>query len=347
MSLLGRVYRPGIRKNRVFSVMGAMIPMGFAIGAIGGGALSAHLEWIFGVTAIICLTGAVVAYWCVPELPVDSANLGQFDYLGALAGITGCGLVIFGLTQGVPTHWTSYTYSLVLIGVLSLALFGFIESKVKRPLIDNRLWKTPGFLPLMIAYFLGYGGYCGAWQFYAVRFLLTIQNKSPITTACCLLPIGISGTVACWLVSRTLHIVPGHFVVAASMIAFALGPTFFLPQTSGTMYWCLTFPGLILSTFGPDMSFAAISVFITSSVPRTYQGAAGSLLITAQNLSTATMAAIGDTIAVQVTKTGTSELDLGALKAVWWFSLALCLSGALICIAFVRIPKSEEREHIS
>lgn len=347
MSMLGRVYRPGLRKNRVFSLMGAMIPLGFGVGALQGGALSHRLEWVFGSTAILAAICAVLACWCIPPLPVTSLGLRNFDYLGAAACVIGCALVIFGLTQAPTTGWTPYTYALLIVGLAFFAVFAFIESRAQRPLIDNRLWLSPGFLPIMIAYFFGYGGYCGGWQFYAIRFMLTIQQKSPIVTACCLLPIGFSGVVASWVVSRALHVVPGHFVIIGSMVAFAMGPVFFLPQTSDTLYWDLSFPGFIVSTFGPDMSFAAMSVFITSSVSKSYQGAAGSLLITVQNLSTATMAAIGETVASETTDPASSKLDLHALRAVWWFSLAACLLGAVISIIFVRIPISEEKDHVN
>lgn len=347
MSMLGRVYRPGMRKNRVFALMGAMIPMGIVVGALQGGALSAHLEWVFGSTAILAAVCAATACWCIPPLPVRSLGLRSFDYFGAAACVAGCGLVIFGLTQGEPTNWTPYTYALVIVGVAFLVLFAFIESRVQHPLIDSRLWRTPGFLPLMISYFLGYGGWVGCWQFYAVRFLLTIQDKSPIITGCCLIPIGVFGVLASWVVARTLHVLPGHYILIGSMVAFALGPVFFLPQSAGTLYWALSFPGLCLTTFGPDMSFAAISIFITSSVPKSCQGAAGSFLITAQNLSTATMAAVGGIITSQVNQSGTSELDIEAYRAVWWLSFGLCLLAAVICTVFVRIPKSEEKEHTS
>ncbi|KAF6843525.1 hypothetical protein CMUS01_02011 [Colletotrichum musicola] len=53
ISMLGRVYRPGVRKNRVFALMGAMVPIGFSIGALQGGALSRHLEWVSGSTALL------------------------------------------------------------------------------------------------------------------------------------------------------------------------------------------------------------------------------------------------------------------------------------------------------
>ena len=74
--------------------------------------------------------------------------------------------------------------------------------------------------------------------------------------------------------------------------------------------WALAMPGIGLGTFGPDMSFIAASIFITSSVLKSYQGAAGSLLITMENLSGAIFVAVGGAIGTAVNNaqstTGTS-----------------------------------------
>ncbi|OQE28906.1 hypothetical protein PENSTE_c003G04790 [Penicillium steckii] len=354
MSMLGRIYKPGLRKNRVFAAMSAMIPMGFGIGALQGGALSAHLHWVFASTAILCFFCTLAAFWAVPTLPPSLAedgsgeqlSLKHFDFKGAIVCVCACGTLIFGLTQGAPTAWTPYTYALVIVGIILFGIFYFVEQKSPRPLIDNRIWKTSGFVPLMISYFLGYGAYVGAWMFYAVRFFLTVQNRPPIIVACYLIPVSVAGILATWVVAKTLHIIPGHYILIASMISFALGPVFFLPQTPNTIYWALSFPGIVLCTFGPDMSFAAASVFITSSVPRSFQGAAGSLLITMQNLSSAVFTAVGDTIGENVTQESGYSLDLASLHAIWWFSFASAMLGAAICILFVRVPKSEEKDHM-
>lgn len=167
MGVLGRIYKPGLR---VFSLMGAMIHLGFTFGGLQGGAFRTHLEWIFRSTAIFSTLCAVTSWWCIPPFKSDGISLRQFDFAGATMGIAGCGLLIFGLAQGTPTHWTTYTYVLVLVGMAFLALFFFVESRVERPLIDNRLWKIPGFLPLIISYFLGYGAFTGSWLFYTIRF---------------------------------------------------------------------------------------------------------------------------------------------------------------------------------
>lgn len=354
MSMLGRVYSPGMRKTRVFSSMAAMAPFGFWLGALQGGALSAHLPWLFGTNAILCGLFAVAAYFTIPALrPVadfagaEVPSLRQFDYLGAICAVLGCISLLFGLTQGSGAKWAPYTYALIIVGLVFMVAFFFVENRVQRPLIPNRLWKIQGFTPLMAAYFLGFGAFVGPWQFYAIQFWLRIQHVKPITVALYLIPNAIIGVLATWIVSRLMHRVAGHWIFMTSMIAFGLGPVFFLPQTSRTSYWALSMPGVAVATFGPDLSFAAASIFITSNVPRSYQGSAGSLLMTVQNLSAAIMTSVGDAIGAQVDEGADGEVGLKGLKAIWWFGFAAAMVGALITMIGVRIPREEEKEHIT
>lgn len=354
MSILGRVYKPGLRKNRVFSAMAATAPFGYFLGAIQGGALHGHLPWIFGSNAIISGICAVAAYFSIPALlPVadvagaDAPTLRQFDVLGAGLAIAGCVCLLFGLTQGSVTSWSPYTYALIVVGVLAFVGLFFVERRVARPLIPSRLWKTKGFTPLMIAYFLGFGSFFGCWQFYAVQFWLRIQHVPPLTVALYHIPNAIVGVFATWVVSRTLHLVPGHYIYTASMLAFTLGPAFFIPQKADTIYWELSLPGVALVTFGPDLAFAAASIFITSNVARSYQGTAGSLLVTNQNLSGAIMTSIADAIGNKVDTDASGEIGLKGLRAIWWFALGTELVAALVTIIWVRIPKEEEKEHVT
>ncbi|KAJ5279307.1 hypothetical protein N7478_004679 [Penicillium angulare] len=354
MSILGRVYKPGIRKNRVFSAMAATAPFGFSLGALQGGGLYQHLPWIFGSNAIICAICAVAAYFSIPPLrPVadvagtDAPSLRQFDYIGGGCAAGGCVCLLFGLTQGPVASWSPYTYVLIIVGILLLVGLFFAERAAIRPLIPNRLWSTPGFTPLMIAYFLGFGSFFGCWQFYAIQFWLRIQHATPIAVALYHIPNAVVGVLATWIVSRTLHIVPGHYIYAVSMFAFTLGPAFFIPQTANTTYWALSFPGITLVTFGPDLAFAAASIFITSNVARSYQGSAGSLLVTNQNLSSAIMTSVADAIGTRVSTGADGEITLEGLRAIWWFAMAAQLLAAFVTVVWVRIPKEEEKEHVT
>ena len=130
MSILGRTYSPGLRKTRgtywdleyfysitdlgclVFSCMATMAPFGFWLGAMQGGALSAHLAWIFGSNAILCGALCIAAFFTIPTLRpapdipgAEVPSFRHFDYLGALCATFGCVCLLFGLTQGSAASW--------------------------------------------------------------------------------------------------------------------------------------------------------------------------------------------------------------------------------------------------
>jgi hypothetical protein len=67
------------------------------------------------------------------------------------------------------------------------------------------------------------------------------------------------------------------------------------------------------------------------------------LLVTVQNLSGAIMISISESI-------GDRSEEGNALKrlhSIWWFDFAAALLAALITLVFVRVPKTEEKEHAS
>lgn len=164
--------------------MAAGAPLGFWLGCLQGGALSAALPWLFGSTAIFLGLVALAAYLSLPDLTpakdshdADAPSLKQFDYVGAALSSVGCGIVLFGLTQGSSAHWNPYTYSLIIAGMLMFVAFAYVERRVARPLVPNGLWKTPGFTALLISYFLGFGAY-GKSASFAVAPDLTLDNGS-------------------------------------------------------------------------------------------------------------------------------------------------------------------------
>jgi hypothetical protein len=127
------------------------------------------------------------------------------------------------------------------------------------------------------------------------------------------------------------------------MIAFGLGPVFFLPQAPTSSYWALSMPGVALATFDLDMSFAAAAIFITQCAEEL---SGRSLLVTVQNLTMAVMTSINEAIGMRVETLPTSEIGLSDIRAIWWFGLASVLAVALIIRTMVRIPKAKEKEHV-
>ena len=64
VTLMGNVYRPGPRKNLIFSIYGAMAPLGFFIGIFFAGVAGqyASWQWYFYIGTILAFITTVIAY---------------------------------------------------------------------------------------------------------------------------------------------------------------------------------------------------------------------------------------------------------------------------------------------
>jgi hypothetical protein len=59
------------------------------------------------------------------------------------------------------------------------------------------------------------------------------------------------------------------------------------------------------------------------------------------------MTSIADAIGTRVDRGPDGQIGLEGLRAIWWFALAAQLTAALVTIVWVRIPKEEEKEHVT
>lgn len=378
-SYLGRVYKPGVRRNRVFSIMAGIAPVGYVTGGLHAAALVHHIPWLFGSMALATI---LLFFAALKAAPTERAMVRfermtgssghpkrKFDFLGAALAIAGCGLVIFGLTQGSSANWEPYTYVTVILGVIILFIFIQVERRVREPLVPPHLWRIHLFGPMIGCYFMCYGSFAAA-QLYAIRFWEDIQGRNPLQSALMMIPNAVIGITAAFLVARLFHILDGHYILGASCVAAMLMPFFFLLNHPSTNYFIFSMWGIALSTFSPDLSFAACSLFISNSVSRRYQGVASSILITMQNLSSALLTSLAETVGTaveekqyvvltvpkqyrEVGQYNTSWMGpghhvvhgdgvtLNKLHAIWLFCLGGALLSLAICVLFLRIPKGE------
>ena len=92
MMLLGSIYRPGPRKNLVFSIYGASAPFGFWCGIFFAGLIGEYTTWgpYFWIgTALTVITG-ITAVLAIPSDIEERRGLGiKMDWLGAVLGSSG------------------------------------------------------------------------------------------------------------------------------------------------------------------------------------------------------------------------------------------------------------------
>ncbi|KAK7917172.1 drug resistance protein [Apiospora marii] len=309
MSLLGQTYRPGPRKNFIFSLYGAFAVLGFYIG-IAIGALTAQLadwRWYFWVGALLAFANTVIGYLTIPKnLSGQGGDAAlAMDWWGLGTIVPGLVLVIFAFTggSGAPDGWrTPYVYVTLLVGVLFLAAAVYVEGWVAaQPLFPAEVFRPKGMKRLTVALFCCYGVF-GLYLFYVSYYLETVLHTTPLQTAAWFTPMALGGIFLALMGGLVLHLIPGRILMLISGLGFLLSMLLvaLLPnQTDGTpstsfLYWAYVFPAMLCSTIGVDITFNVTNVFITTSMPARLQATAGALINTLLYLGIAFWLGVGE-----------------------------------------------------
>jgi len=264
--LLGSVYRPGNRKNFVFSVYGGCAVLGFYIGIFLAGLAGqfTYWGWYFFWGAILAGITTVVAYFSIPDDREEKQGLGvKMDWWGAVLISCGLILVVFAITDTAhaPQGFkTPYVLSLFILGVLLLLAAVYVEGWVaEQPLLPADLFESKYMKPLVLSLFFFYGG-LGIFLLYATFYMENIMGGSPLQLTAWYTPTAVGGLIIATLGGFVLHLINGTVLLLIGGVAWIIAPLLFAIMPQGASYWAYTFPAMICTTIGIDITFNVTNV---------------------------------------------------------------------------------------
>ncbi|XHG07858.1 hypothetical protein AWENTII_010990 [Aspergillus wentii] len=341
--ILGRTYRPGPRKNLVFSIYGACAALGFFAGIFFAGVSSQYLSWrwYFFFGAIFSAITLATSIFSIHRDYTETRKLGiQMDWKGAALVIPGLVLVIFAIADSsvAPQGWrTPYIYVCFILGMIILGVMVYVEGWVaKNPLLPGDLFHVKYIKPLVMALLLLYGT-LGIFLFYAVLYMENIMGASPLQVVAWTVPMAAGGLIVSVVGGVILHQLPGTVLMIISSLGYCGAALFFALVPTGGNYWAFVFPAMICGTIGIDISFNTTNVFITTNMPSKRQGLAGALINCTLHLGIALMLGLADIVQSHMTKHGLQQ----SYKAVFWFQFGVAALGLAIILLFVRMERAK------
>ena len=341
--LMGTVYRPGPRKNLVFSLYGGSAPLGFFFGVFIAGLTGQYLPfgWYFWIGAILVFTTVIAAYLTVPSDMEEHRKMKiEMDWLGALTITSGLILVVFAITDssGAPDGWkTPYIIVTLILGVLILGAAVYIEGWIaKSPLIPFELFNVPYIKPLFVGLFFSYG--ClGIFLLYATLYMQDILHATPLQVSAWYVPMCAGGVFISVVGGYVLHLISGTLLMLIAGLAWIINSILFAVAPEDANYWAYIFPSMVCATIGIDILFNVANIFITTNLSSKRQGLAGALINTLLYIGIAFLIAFAG-----VVQTKTADLGLRkSYQAVFWYQLACAGTAFVILGAFVRIRKAK------
>jgi len=276
-------------------------------GPILGGLLADAGLW--RLVFFINLPLAVLSLWALRRVP-ETRSEGmsrQIDFVGAacisigLAGLT-YGLVTLGELGVQAGLQNSIVIGALVMGVLGLAAFVWVEAKSTHPMVDLALFKSRDFsgANLMTAFL--YGALTGGLFFFPLN-LQQAQGYSPTEASLVMLPFPIIlGVLSPWAGRWSARI--------GARIPLTLGPTLvgagflmlgapFLTNGVGD-YFVTYFPGIVLMGLGMGVTVAPLVATVMNAVSDAHAGVASgvnnAVTRSAQALCTALFGALALTL---------------------------------------------------
>jgi MFS family permease len=347
-AMLGRAYPPGPRKNMVMCLFGASAPFGFVVGAVMASlfAVRGSWEWGFYVLAAVCLGLAGLSLLILPsaegktKLKETESLWVQLDLVGMLLGVSGLVLFNFAWNQATIVGWsTPYTYFLLIISILFLATFIYVEKVATHPLVPiSAMTSSTNFVLGCTA--AGWGCF-SVWVFYTIQILEVLRGWDALLTSAAFAHAPISGLIASLLTGYLMSKIKPHSIMLISMCGFFVGSVLMATAPVEQIYWANTFLSILIMPFGMDMSNPAATILLSNSVSKEHQGIAASLVVTMVNYSISIALGFAGTVDVQLNNHG--ENLLAGYRGAQYFGIGLGGLGVILALAFLLVNKSRAK----
>jgi EmrB/QacA subfamily drug resistance transporter len=170
--------------------------IGLVIGPVLGGALVAiSWHWVFWFNVPFGLAGALWGALVLHEVTGRSEDR-SFDYLGTISFLLGLTGLVYGISKGGISGWTSpLTIPALILAAVFLPLFVLIERRSKAPMLDLSIFRSRLFATASAAAFAN-GLARFALMFLFVFYFQGVQGDSPILAGVKLAPLALGMLVS-------------------------------------------------------------------------------------------------------------------------------------------------------
>lgn len=215
MALITRIFPPE-KRGAAMGVWGTVAGVATLVGPLLGGVLTDGLgwEWIFFVNLPVGAIGLVLAATLVPT--VDTHDH-KFDLIGVALSAIGLFALVFGIQEGEKNNWGWWIWSLILGGVLVLALFVYWQSKIRtEPLVPLELFRDRNFTLSNLG-IASMGFAISGLMIPTMFFLQLVGGMSPTQSAAMMVPQAVITGILAPIVGQVLDRVDPRLIICTGL----------------------------------------------------------------------------------------------------------------------------------
>ncbi len=345
LAILNAVFR-GVDRGRAIGAWSGLAGVFTAVGPFIGGLLigtGPHgWRWIFLLNLPISVCAIALALGGIPQLSgrrTSDPLLAQVDILGGVLATVGLGLIVAPLIE-VERLGGPVTAFLVLLGIGSLLLFGWVERRRELthrppPMVNLSMFRLRTFTVANVVTFVVYAALGGA--FFLVTVALQVGlGYSPVAAGLSAVPVTIILALFSSKVGSLVPKVGARPLLVAGPGIMALGMVILGSVAPGQIYWTGIFPGYLVFAAGLVLVVAPVTTTALADVGADQSGMASgvnnALARIAGLLAVTLLPLVGGLSATQASLVSGGESFLTGYRIAMYVAAGTCVVGALVAL---------------
>jgi MFS family permease len=325
LGLIAHTHPAGPHRVRALGLFGAVLGAGIALGPAYSALLTQVWGWrsLYWGLAVLAAASAVLTA-SVPESRADRGR--ALDLTGALVLGAGIACLVAAFGEGRAGWGRAAVLMPLGAGLALLALFGAVERRVRAPMLDPALWRSPAFVAAGAGAFTTGLAVVGLFSYLPTELELVLGMTPLAASVLFTVWAGLSAITALFARHLAGRIGPAT-QIALGLLLSGAGQTALYGLRAGGSFGHLV-PGLAVAGVGGGMLNAALARLAVSSVPAD-RSAMGS---GANNTARYVGSALGLALTVSVASAAHARTPAASLAAGanhgFLVSAAICAAGA-------------------
>jgi EmrB/QacA subfamily drug resistance transporter len=347
LSLLTTTFTDVKERAKACGIFGAVAGAGGGVGLLLGGFLTEHLDWRWTlyvnlIFAAIALIGALVF---LPKQGRDK-NV-KIDVPGTITVTAGLFALVYGFSNAESNGWSAAgTWGLLAAGVVLLAVFVWLQTRVAHPLLPLRILRDRDRGAASIAMFVSAAGMFGV-NLFLTYYLQQILGYSPMETGLAFLPmivvVMLASTIATTVLAPRVGPKP---IVPLGMALSAVGLVWMTGLDADSTYVAHVMPPLLVFALGLGLVMSLAMSTATAGIDAADAGVGSASVNTMQQIGGSIGTALLSTLAASAAtdfmagKTPTPDVvtqsALESYSTAYMWSAAFFAVGAIVCALMFR-----------